>query len=105
MCADLFVRGGKVMGGDHFILESGAEMEGREILSAFLKQYYYQAKYIPSQILLPEEVPEKEVLTCWLAEKKKAGKVVLKFPQRGYKKSYWNWRAKTPGKVYNRKQK
>jgi len=80
-----FVRGGKVMGGDHFILESGAEMEGREILSAFLKQYYYQAKYIPSQILLPEEVPEKEVLTCWLAEKK-GGKVVLKFPQRGYKK-------------------
>ena len=80
-----FVRSGKVMGGDHFILEGGPEMEGVEILSAFLKQYYYQTKYIPSQILLPEEVPEKEILTSWLGEKR-GGKVVLKFPQRGHKK-------------------
>lgn len=80
-----FVRGGKVMGGDHFLLEGGSEMEGSAIMSAFLKQYYYQAKFIPSQILLPEEVPEKDVLMSWLAEKR-GGKVVLKFPQRGHKK-------------------
>ena len=80
-----FVRSGKVMGGDHFILEGGPEMEGVEILSAFLKQYYYQTNYIPPQILLSEEVPEKELLTNWL-EEKRGGKVVLKFPQRGHKK-------------------
>lgn len=93
-CVQLFfVRGGKVMGGDHFLLEGGAEIEGREILSAFLKQYYYQAKFIPPQILLPEEIPEKEVLTSWLAEKR-GGKVVIKFPQRGHKKELLELAAK-----------
>lgn len=85
-----FVRGGKVMGRDHFLLEGeparkGEEGEGTEILSAFLKQYYHQARVIPSQILLPEEVAEKEVLQSWL-EEKRGGKVVLRIPQRGYKK-------------------
>jgi excinuclease ABC subunit C len=88
-----FVRGGKVMGGDHFLLEGGPEMEGPEILSAFLKQYYHQARFIPPQILLPDEVAEKEVLLSWLQEKR-GGKVVLKFPQRGHKKELLELAAK-----------
>ena len=88
-----FVRGGKLMGGDHFLLEGGPEKEGAEILTAFLKQYYYQSRFIPGQILLPEEVEEKEVLQSWLQEKK-GGKVVFQVPQRGQKKKLLELAAK-----------
>lgn len=95
-CAQvLFVRGGKVTGGDHFMLEADEEKEGREIMLAFLKQYYHQAELIPPQILLPEEVEEEEqaVLETWL-KGKRGGKAALKFPQRGQKKELLELAAK-----------
>ncbi|MDD2432758.1 MAG: excinuclease ABC subunit UvrC [Clostridia bacterium] len=88
-----FIRGGKLMGGDHFLLEGGSEKEGTEILTAFLKQYYYQSRFIPGQILLPEEIVEKEVLQSWLQEKR-GGKVIFQVPQRGYKKKLLELAAK-----------
>jgi excinuclease ABC subunit C len=81
----LFVRGGKVTGGDHFMLEAAQEMEGSEVVLAFLKQYYHRAELIPPQILLPEKIEEQEILETWL-QGKRGGKVALKFPQRGQKK-------------------
>jgi excinuclease ABC subunit C len=88
-----FIRSGKVMGGDHFLLEGGPEREGSEILSAFLKQYYHQSRFIPGRIFLPEEVVEEEILQSWLQEKR-GGKVVFKVPQRGYKKKLLELAAK-----------
>lgn len=81
----LFIRGGKVSGGDHFLLEGVQEMEGQDILPAFLKQYYHRAEFIPPQLLLPEAIEEQEVVEVWL-QGKRGGKVALKFPQRGHKK-------------------
>jgi excinuclease ABC subunit C len=56
----LFVRSGKVSGSDYFLLEGVQEMEGREILLAFLQQFYHRAEFIPPQIILPERLEEQE---------------------------------------------
>lgn len=56
----LFVRAGKVSGSDYFLLEGVQEMEGREILLAFLQQYYHRAEFIPPQIILPERLEEQK---------------------------------------------
>lgn len=76
-----FIRGGKVMGRDHFFLQGSQEREGREILSAFIKQYYNQAEIIPPEILLPEEVEDYPTLETWLSEKRGA-RVSLKIPKQ-----------------------
>jgi len=80
-----FVRGGKLVGRDHFMLECSADEEGSEILRAFLQQYYEDASYIPREVLTPVPLGESEVLENWLASLK-GQRVYLRTPQRGAKK-------------------
>ena len=78
----LFVRGTKMIGADHFRLDGAKEASDGEVLASFLKQYYGSATYVPRTMLLPYEVPEAELLTSWLSERR--GKPVeLAVPQRG----------------------
>lgn len=85
-CVQVFmIREGKLLGRDHFFLETTEETEGPEVLGAFLKQYYNQVEYIPREILMPEEVEEQEVLTAWL-KGKRGGRVELKVPKQGDKR-------------------
>ena len=85
VCVQMFlVRAGKMVGREHFHL-SGSEAESDEaLLSAFLKQYYYRAAFIPKEILLPCPVEEQTVIEEWLTARKGA-KVSLLLPQRGQK--------------------
>ena len=79
-----FIRSGKMVGRDHFLLSGGeAENEG-DIITAFMKQYYNEASFIPQEIILPAVLPEKELLASWLTERK-VGTVKLIVPQRGTK--------------------
>ncbi|NLL47295.1 MAG: excinuclease ABC subunit UvrC [Firmicutes bacterium] len=80
-----FVRGGKVVGRDHFLLECSAHEDGAEILRAFLQQYYEEASYIPKEVLTPVPLTEPEVLADWLGSLR-GQKVYLRTPQRGAKK-------------------
>jgi excinuclease ABC subunit C len=80
-----FIRGGKLLGREYFLLE-GAESEAdEEVMEAFLKQFYEQAAYVPPEVILPEKVPEAVVIEQWLRSKRGA-KVVLKVPRRGRKR-------------------
>lgn len=85
VCVQMFlVRAGKMVGREHFHL-SGSESESDEaLLSAFLKQYYYRAAFIPREILLPCPIEEQTVIEEWLTVRKGA-KVSLQLPQRGQK--------------------
>lgn len=85
VCVQMFlVRAGKMVGREHFHL-SGSEAESDEaLLSAFLKQYYYRAAFIPKEILLPCLIEEQTVIEEWLTARKGA-KVSLQLPQRGQK--------------------
>jgi len=81
-----FVRSGKMVGRDRFMLSGGdAESDG-EILAAFVKQYYNESSFIPREILTPTLLPETELLSAWLSERKAgASGVHLLTPQRGTK--------------------
>jgi excinuclease ABC subunit C len=79
-----FVRGGKLIGREKFFMNSVGEAPGKEILTAFVKQYYAQATYIPKEILLQCEIDDTESIASWLSEKR-ASKVTLRVPERGPK--------------------
>ena len=79
-----FIRGGRLIGRDHFYLKI---MEGElpgEIISSFIKQFYAGTPYIPSELMLPQEIEDTEVLEEWLSQKR-GHKVQIKVPKKGTK--------------------
>lgn len=81
-----FVRKGKLLGRDNFFLQDDGESE-QEVITAFVKQYYNEASYIPREIALSvlPDAEEQAVIEQWLAEKAQC-KAELVRPQRGVKK-------------------
>ncbi|HWR38619.1 MAG TPA: excinuclease ABC subunit UvrC [Patescibacteria group bacterium] len=85
-CAQVFfIRSGKMVGRDHFLLTGGDGETDAEVLAAFVKQYYSRAAFIPREILLPAMLPDQDLLAQWLSERK-GGRVQVETPQRGSKK-------------------
>ena len=80
-----FVRSGKMVGRDRFMLSGGDNETDGDILAAFVKQYYHEAAFIAREILTPLVLPESELLASWLSERK-GGAVHLLTPQRGSKR-------------------
>ena len=81
-----FIRGGKLMGREYFLLDGVDNADDKEIMASFLKQFYNQVNDIPPQILLPQEVDELMIIRDWLKNKRGA-KVTLKVPRRGKKRA------------------
>ena len=82
-----FIRGGKMIGREHFLLRGSEEESDADILRAFLEQYYNQATFVPREVLLPHAIDDaaRAIIEQWLSEKKGGGKVALLTPQRGTK--------------------
>lgn len=81
-----FIRGGKLVGQDHFILDGvDAEAGIAEATAEFIKQYYQDASYVPSEIILPAQVEEMNIIEQWLRQKR-GRKVTLTVPERGEKR-------------------
>ncbi len=81
-----FIRGGKLIGREHFMLKGTEGLSRPEIMTAFIKQYYNAADLVPGEILISEDTgEEKAVIEKWLSGKRGA-KVSLKTPRRGEKK-------------------
>lgn len=76
------VRRGKLVGRAHFLLEEGLEREPAEILASFLGQYYLEAASVPREVLLGVELPDREALAGYLAQRR-GGPVEVRVPQRG----------------------
>ncbi|MBR6342440.1 MAG: excinuclease ABC subunit UvrC [Selenomonadaceae bacterium] len=90
VCVQIFfVRAGKMLGREHFLLQGSEEESDEALLTAFLQQYYHQAAFVPREVLLPMELEETELLSEWLSEKK-GGKVQIFVPQRGSKRDIVN---------------
>ena len=79
-----FIRGGKLIGRDHFYMLIGAEDGGSQILDTFLKQFYAGTPFIPREVMLPEAIEEAEILESWLTQKRGA-RVYIRVPQKGMK--------------------
>ena len=79
-----FIRSGKMVGREHFLLQGSEDEPDAALLAAFLQQYYHRATFLPHEILLPCAVEEAPLIEAWLAARKQA-KVHLVVPQRGTK--------------------
>ncbi len=79
-----FIRGGRLIGRDHFYLKIVKGETIGEILSSFIKQFYAGTPYIPSELMLPEAVEDMEVIEEWLT-KRRGHRVRLRIPRKGTK--------------------
>ena len=79
-----FIRGGRLIGRDHFYLRITKGESEAEILSSFIKQFYAGTPYIPSQLMLQEEIEDLEVVEEWLT-RRRGHKVHLRVPKKGAK--------------------
>lgn len=79
-----FVRGGKLLGREHFHMQIGSQDEHGQILSGFVKQYYAGTPFIPKELFLQEKIEDFELLEEWLTAKK-GQRVYLRVPQKGQK--------------------
>lgn len=81
-----FIRSGKMVGRDHFLLAGSDQEEDEAVLTAFIKQYYSQATFVPKEVLLPLTIVEGDFLADWLSQLK-GSRVVVETPKRGTKKN------------------
>ncbi|MBS4537412.1 excinuclease ABC subunit UvrC [Clostridium sp. D2Q-11] len=79
-----FVRNGKLIGREHFIISDIEGQSREEILASFTKQFYMGSSYIPKEILIEEEFEDMALVARWLSEKR-GSKVYIKMPKRGEK--------------------
>ena len=78
------IRNGKIVGRDDFLMSGAQYDSSSEIMFAFIQQYYGYNRHIPKQILLDEDIDEKELLEDWLSDLR-GNKVKIKVPQKGVK--------------------
>lgn len=89
-CIELFfIRNGKMLGRNQFLLNNEQDESLENMLIAFFKQYYNNAVNIPQEILIPQEIAEMDLLQIWLNSEKKVKTKILS-PKRGVKKDILN---------------
>ena len=81
-----FIRGGKLIGREYFLLEGTAESPDPSVMAEFIKQFYDQSPMVPPQVLLPHELEEAQIIQQWLRKKSTAGQVELLIPEAGQQK-------------------
>lgn len=79
-----FIRDGKIIGREHYMIDDYYNEPIDEILSSFIKQFYNAAAIIPKEILIEEDLEDKNLLEDWLSEKRKS-KVNILSPKKGTK--------------------
>ena len=79
-----FIRGGRLIGRDHFYLRITDGESPSEILNSFIMQYYAGTPFIPGELMLQAEVEDREVLEEWLTSKR-GQRVTIRVPKKGTK--------------------
>lgn len=79
-----FVRGGKLIGRDHFYMTHVEGCDKASVLQDFVKQFYAGTPYIPKELMLQEEIEDLEVLEKWLSARKQS-RVYIRVPKKGSK--------------------
>ena len=78
------VRNGRIVGRDDFLMSASQYDSPSEIMFAFIQQYYGYNRHVPKQILLDEDIDDKQLLEEWLSDLR-GNKVSIKVPQKGVK--------------------
>ena len=80
-----FIRQGKLVGRDHFIMTGTEDKDASRILAAFVEQFYSASPYVPPKIFVQHHLDDMEAIVPWL-EQKRQSKVQVHVPQRGKKR-------------------
>jgi excinuclease ABC subunit C len=95
-----FIRHGRLIGREYFVLDGAAEETDPEIIASFVKQFYDDAAYVPPEILVPHEIDEALVIQEWLRSRR-GNKVVIKVPRRGQKRDLVEMAAENAAETLN----
>lgn len=95
-----FIRGGRLIGRDHFYLKKMNGEDKKEVLSSFIKQFYAGTPYIPSILMIQEEIEDRELLEEWLSQKR-GFKVHIQIPKKGSKEKLVELARKNAAMVLN----
>jgi excinuclease ABC subunit C len=79
-----FVRGGKLIGREYFVLTGTQDEDDSAVITSFVKQFYDGAADVPPEVLVQSDLDELAVIEEWL-RRKRGTKVLLKVPRRGEK--------------------
>jgi len=88
-----FVRSGRLIGREHFYMKNVDGQENGEILSCFLKQFYAGTPFVPREIMLQEEIEDREVIEEWLSGKR-TQRMYIRVPKKGTKEKLVELAAK-----------
>jgi len=80
-----FIRSGKLIGTEQFVMDHVKDSDVSDILGSFIKQFYLTAFYIPKEIILQESFDELPIIERWLSDKK-GSRVYIRVPQKGEKR-------------------
>ena len=81
-----FIRAGKLIGREYFVLEGTEDNLDKQVITEFVKQFYTEAARIPGQVLLPQEIEETRIIQQWLRGRSGGQKVEMVVPHRGKRK-------------------
>lgn len=96
-----FIRGGRLIGRDHFYLKVDPDESKASILGNFIKQFYAGTPYIPRELLVQYEVEEQELLEKWLTNRR-GHKVTFTVPKKGDKEKLVELAEKNAGMVLSK---
>jgi excinuclease ABC subunit C len=80
-----FIRGGKLIGRESFVLQGVQSEEPLQIMTGFVKQYYASTTQIPPLLLLQHPIEDKVLIEQWL-HSRRGSRVRIQVPRRGEKK-------------------
>ena len=95
-----FIRGGRLIGRDHFFLRNASDSTKGELLASFIKQFYAGSPFIPGELMIHEELEEQELLEEWLT-KKREHRVHIRVPKKGEKEKLVELARKNAALVLN----
>ena len=78
-----FIRNGKLIGREYFVLEGTEEAQDQEVIREFLKQFYSEAAKIPPKVLLPNDIEEMNIIRQWLNTRRGGEKIDIIVPHEG----------------------
>ncbi len=81
-----FIRDGRLIGREYFVLTGAQDEDDAEVMASFLKQFYSEAAQIPPEILVQHDLDEFAVISAWLSSRR-GHKVAIKVPKRGDKRA------------------
>ncbi len=78
-----FIRGGKLIGREYFVLEGTEDTADSEVMAQFVQQFYAEAANLPQQVMLPEEIEEARIIQEWMRSRRGGEKVEIFVPKEG----------------------